>query len=190
MKWFKEFKEEQCASSKLFAYWEEYNAMVNVLLHFLQAERTGDWNSKLHLSAIAAMTPYFFAMDRHNYVRWLPVYLADLHKIESKHPRVYVEFMRGNHVVCRSSHPFSQVSADMALEQILTNADLKAKGGIVGISMRPAALRRRFLTSHERAAITLSLKSMYAVVTEDRLGESHKESSKNRVLRDEGMFRS
>ena len=27
---------------------------------------------------------------------------------------------------------------------------------------------------------------MYAVVTEDRLGASHKESSKNRVLRDEG----
>ena len=82
MKWFKEFKEEQCASSKLFTYWEEYNAMVNLLLHFLQAERTGDW--KLHLSAVAAMTPYFFAMDRHNYTRWLPVYLADMHQIESK----------------------------------------------------------------------------------------------------------
>ena len=34
MKWFKEFKEEQCASLKLSAYWEEYNAMVNRLLHF------------------------------------------------------------------------------------------------------------------------------------------------------------
>ena len=183
MKQFKEFKEEQCASSKLFAYWEEYNAMVNLLLHFLQAERTGNW--KLHLSAVAAMTPYFFAMDRHNYARWLPVYLADMHQIESKHPRVYAEFMRGNHVVSRSSHPFSQVSTDMALEQSI-NADSKAKGGIVGLSKRPAALQRWFLTSHERAAITSSLKSMYAVVTEDRVGASHKESSKNRVLRDEG----
>ena len=183
MKWFKKFKEEQCASSKLFAYWEEYNGMVNLLLHFLQAERTGDW--KLHLSAVAAMTPYFFAMDRHNYARWLPVYLADMHQIESKHPRVYVEFMRGNHVVCRSSHPFSQVSTDMALEQSI-NADSKTKGGIVGISMRPTALQRWFLTCHERAAITSSLKSMYAVVTENRVGVSHKESSKSRVLRDEG----
>lgn len=112
MKWFKDFKEEQCALSKLFTYWEEYNAMVNLLLHFLQAERTGDW--KLYLSAVAAMTPYFFAMDQHNYARWLPVYLADMHQIESEHPRVYVEFMRGNHVVCRSSHPFSQVSTDIA----------------------------------------------------------------------------
>ena len=65
MKQFKEFKEEQCTSLKLFSYWEEYNAMVNLLLLFLQAERTGDW--KLHLSAVAAMTPYFFPMDRPNY---------------------------------------------------------------------------------------------------------------------------
>ena len=167
MKWVKEFKEEQCASSKLFAYWEEYNAMVNLLLHFLQAERMGDW--KLRLSAVAAMTPYFVAMDQHNYARWLPAYLPDMHQIESMHPRVYVEFMRGNHVVCRSSNPFSQVSTDMALEQSI-NADSKAKGGIVRISMTPAALRGWFLTSHERAAITSSLKSRYAVVTEDRVG--------------------
>ena len=51
--------------------------------------------------------------------------------------------------------------------------------------MRPAALRGWFLTSHERAAITSSLKKMYAVVTEYRVGASHKESLKNRVLRDE-----
>lgn len=157
MKQFKEFKEEQRASSKLFAYWEEYNAMVDLLLHFLQTERKGDW--KLHLSAVAAMAPYFFAMDRHNYARWLPVYLADMHQIESKHPRVHDEFMSGNHVVCRSSHPFSQVSTDMALEQSI-NADSKAKGGIIGISIMPSTLQRCFLTSHERAAITSSLKSM------------------------------
>ena len=124
MKWFKKFKEEQCASSKLFAYWEEYNTMVNLLLPFIQAERTGDW--KLHLSAAAAMTPYFFAMDRHNYAQWLPVYLEDVYQIESKHPRVYVEFIRGNHIVCQSSHPYSQVSTDMALEQSI-NADSKGK---------------------------------------------------------------
>ena len=52
--------------------------------------------------------------------------------------------------------------------------------------MRLAALQRWFLTSHEQAAITSSLKSMYAVVTEDRGGASYKESSKIRVLRDEG----
>ena len=108
-----------------------------------------------------------------------------MHQIESKHPRVHDEFMRGNHVVCRSSHPFSQVSTDMALEQSI-NADLKAKWGIFGILMRPAALQRWFLTSHEQAAITSSLKSMYAVEKEDRVGAVPEESSASRVTRDEG----
>lgn len=62
---FKGFKEERLASSKTFAFWKEYYAMVDLLLQFIKAERTANWN--LHLSAVAAMTPYFFAMDRHNY---------------------------------------------------------------------------------------------------------------------------
>lgn len=156
--------------------------MVEILLMFIKAERTGNW--KAHLSAAVAMTPHFFAMDKQNYSRWLPVYLADMQSLESQHPTVYKEFMSGNHVVCRSSNPFSQVSTDMALEQSL-NADSKSKGGIVGISQRPAALQRWFLTCHERAAITSSLKSMYAVESDNRSVATHKESSANRITRDE-----
>ena len=66
------------------------------------------------------MTPYFFAMDRHNHARWRPIYLADMNQIESKHLTMYREFMSGNHVVCQSSNPFSQVffyRYHMALEQ-------------------------------------------------------------------------
>ena len=117
--------------------------MVDLLLQLSKAERTGNW--KLHLYTVAAMVPYFFAMDRHNYSRWLPVYLSDTKQLEMKHPRVHQEFMNGNHVVSRSSNPFSQVSTDMALEQSI-NADSKAKGGIVGISQRPGVLQRWFLT--------------------------------------------
>ena len=84
--------------------------------------------------------------------------------------------MNGDHVVSQSSNPFSQVSTDMALEQSI-KADSKAKGGIVGISQRPGALQRWFLTSHERTAITTSLKHMYGVKKTDRLGVAHKEAS-------------
>ena len=48
----------------------------------------------------------------------------------------------------------------MALKQSI-NADSKSQGGIVSISQRPTALHRWFLTSHEREAITTSLKIMY-----------------------------
>lgn len=73
----------------------------------------------------------------------------------------------------------------MAFEQSI-NGDTKLKGGIVGISQRPAELQRWFLTGHKRAAVTTSLKRMCAVEKHDRLRVSHKESSTNRVTRDEG----
>ena len=57
--------------SKMFAFWEEYLAMVNILVQFIKAERTADWS--LHLTTVAAMLPYFFAMDRQNYARRLQI---------------------------------------------------------------------------------------------------------------------
>ncbi|KAK3700422.1 hypothetical protein QZH41_004482 [Actinostola sp. cb2023] len=139
---FNEFKEEARAKSKLFAFWEEYGTMVDILLQFIKAERTGDWN--LHLAATANMLPYFFAMDRQNYARWMPVYLAEMNQLHDKHPEVHQQFVDGNHAVSRSDNqPFSQVWTDMALEQSI-NADSKSIGGIVGITQSQSALDRWF----------------------------------------------
>ena len=174
------FKSENRARSKLFAFWDEYGSMVTSLLQFLKAERTGNW--ELHLSSIAAMLPHFFAMDRQNYARYLPVYLADMQRLEQTHPDVYNEFAAGNHSISRTGQPFSQVSTDMALEQSI-NADSKSSGGVIGISPSPSALERWFLTIHERASITSALKVMYGL--QDGEQASHKEESPRRVKRDE-----
>ena len=174
------FKSENQERSKLFAFWDEYCSMVTTLLQFLKAERTGNW--KLHLSSTAAMLPQFFAMDRQNYARYLPVYLADMQKLELTHPEVYKEFAEGNHSISRSGQPFSQVSTDMALEQSI-NADSKSSGGVIGISQSPSALERWFLTIHERASITSALKAMFGL--QDGEQASHKEAAPRRVRRDE-----
>ena len=155
---FKTFKEKTRAVSKTFLFWEQYIEMVDILLQFIKAERSGNWD--LYLSALAEMTPHFFAMDRPNYARWLPVYIADMNMLESSHPKVHEEFLAGNFSVSRSGHPFSHVSTDMALEQSI-NADSNSKGGIVGMSQSPAALERWFLTAHERASVTTALKEIY-----------------------------
>ncbi|CAH3175616.1 unnamed protein product [Porites evermanni] len=174
------FKSENQERSNLFAFWDEYCSMVTTLLQFLKAERTGNW--KLHLSSTAAMLPQFFAMDRQNYARYLPVYLADMQKLELTHPEVYKEFAEGNHSISRSGQPFSQVSTDMALEQSI-NADSKSSGGVIGISQSPSALERWFLTIHERASITSALKAMFGL--QDGEQASHKEAAPRRVRRDE-----
>ena len=105
----------------------------------------------------------------------------NMRKLKSKHPQVYEEFSAGNFSISRFGHPFSQVAADMALEQSI-NADSKSKGGIVGTSQSPAALERWFLTAHVRASVTTSLKEMCG---EKDLATGHKEATLPRVKRDE-----
>lgn len=89
--------------------------MVDILLQFIKAERSGNWD--LYLSALAEMTPHCFAMDRPNYAQWLPVYIVDMNMLESRHRKVHEEFLAENFSVSRSGLPFSQMSTDMALEQ-------------------------------------------------------------------------
>ena len=73
--------------------------MILLLLEFIRAEREGDW--ELHLKVTTKMIPYFFAMDRVNYSRWLPVYIMDMRNLQEKALDVYNEFLRGNHTVSR-----------------------------------------------------------------------------------------
>ncbi|CAH3184788.1 unnamed protein product [Porites lobata] len=179
---FEQFKQESRTKSSLFAFWDDYCTIVNILLQFIKAERTGDWG--LHLAATAKMLPYFFSMDRQNYARWISVYLADMKELPRKHPEVHKEFTEGNHAISRSDNQlFAKVWTDMALEQSI-NADSKSKGGVVGITHNQSALQRWFLTAHERASVTTALKEMYAIRDSDRMG-THKESQPKRVQRDE-----
>ena len=91
------FKQE--TSSKLFKFWDEYIEMILLLLQFIRAEREGDW--ELHLKVTTKTIPYFFAMDRLNYSRWLPGYIMDMRNLQEKALDVYNEFLRGNHTVSR-----------------------------------------------------------------------------------------
>ena len=178
---FSQFKMKACMKSQMFKFWNSYIDMVLILLRFIRAERDGNW--PLHLAATADMVPHFFSMDRTNYSRWLPVYLADMQKLHETAPEVYQEFMQGNHPVSRSGQPFSQVWTDMALEQSI-NLDSKTRGGIIGITQKPGTLERWFLTAHERAAITSATKGMCSISDSDRVG-THKEGGQKRVHRDE-----
>ena len=66
---FATFCTEASQQSKLFHFWNMYIDIVLLMLRFIRAEREGSW--KLHLKAVAEMVPYFFAMDRINYSRYV-----------------------------------------------------------------------------------------------------------------------
>ena len=125
--------------SQLFKFWNSYIKMILILLRFIRAEREANW--ELHLQSTAEMVPHFFSMDRTNYSRWLPIYLADMQLLGKTASGVHDEFIKGNHAVSRSSQPFNQIWTDMAQEQSI-NRDSKIKGGIVGIPQKTGALER------------------------------------------------
>lgn len=177
---------KQVISSQLFKFWDDYVTMVLLLLKFIRTERESNW--KLHLEATTEMIPHFCSMDRVNYARWLPVYIMDMRQLPEKAPEVYNEFMNGNHAVSRSSQSFNQVWTDMALEQSV-NRDSKSIGGIIGITQRSGALEKWFLTAHERTATTSATKSMLVKGEESIKANTHKESSKSRIRRDEDDIR-
>ena len=177
-----QFKSDGATQSATFAIWSDYLAMVEILLNFIRAEREGRWN--LHLNTVAQMLPYFFAYDHTNYARWATIYLADMRQLEETAPQVHGEFEAGNFTVKRSTNQFNQVWSDMALEQSI-NRDSKTRGGLIGITQKPAALARWFLTAHKRAEITTATKSMCGMEIPDTAGGPHKESGVRRLSRDE-----
>ena len=57
-----------------------YMKMVLDMIVYIRAVRTGNWT--LHLSATEDFVKYFFAHDKLNYARLIPVYLADMRALK------------------------------------------------------------------------------------------------------------
>lgn len=61
--------QQRTYKSKTFAFWQDYGAMVDLLLLFIKEKRIGNW--KLYLCTVIDMVSSLLAMDRHNYFHWL-----------------------------------------------------------------------------------------------------------------------
>ena len=62
-------------------------------------------------------TKYFFAHDKLNYVRMIPVYLAEMSYLSASDPETYEELTQENWVVTKNAEvPFCATGADNELE--------------------------------------------------------------------------
>ena len=68
--------------------------------------RTGDF--LLHVQVLGKLVPWAFALNHHNYARWLPVHIHDMITLKEKHPTVLQQFLKGHFVVQKSNHRFSR----------------------------------------------------------------------------------
>ena len=68
------------------------------------------WNCT---SQISKHVKYYFAHDKLNYARMMPLYLADMDLIKDSNPEIYEEFMQGNWVVKENAQvPLSENSGN------------------------------------------------------------------------------
>ena len=133
-----------------------YMRMVSLMLQFIRAVRNGDWEG--HLNVLAAFVKYFFAFDKLNYSRMIPIYISEMFALKESDPELWQEFTTGNWVVNKSQVALCALGADHALEQV--NRWMKVAGGIVGITQNQTARTRFFLVAPELARLKVESKQI------------------------------
>lgn len=125
--------------------------MVQTMLLFQRATREGNWI--LHLSTVST-TIWYFAYDRVNYARYLPVYWAEMITLETTHASIHKKLLKNHFVVDRKQeYGFNLTACDQVIEQTF-NLDSKSKGGLTGFTFKRGAAHRWVLLQHERSAIS------------------------------------
>lgn len=122
--------------------WLQYMSMVELLLQFLKAERTGDFD--LHLASLQKMLPYLAAAGHSHYTKSSHVYLTDMLKLEETNPDVLCQFQSGKFVIRRTNRFWAGLSTDFVIEQVLMWT-LKSTGGLTRGRGMEEAQRTRWL---------------------------------------------
>ncbi|KAK3915147.1 Baculoviral IAP repeat-containing protein 6 [Frankliniella fusca] len=133
------------SSSDLFYYYIVVLGLEVLLFRYLFAVRRGQFLD--YTAALKQMVVWFFALDRHNYARWISVHLKDLQELPRTAPDVHFEFGRGNMFFAKTKRKMSRMGPDQVHEQ--NNAVIKGDGGAVGLTEDPDALRRWMLAGPE-----------------------------------------
>ena len=130
---------------KTAQFWIRYMDIVQKILTLIRA--TKENNLQLHIAALYALCPMFFAYDHCNYARYVPVYLMTLMNLSKTHPGCK-EFLKQNGFsVSRSKVTCSRNAVDITIEQTI-NRHAKSQGGIIGFSRNYAAYYRWCVTRH------------------------------------------
>ena len=112
---FTDFQQE-LSESRTAKLWIQYLDMVGIILEFIKAERTANFN--LHLKSLFDMLPYLAASGHHLYTKSAYIYLQTMYKLEDTHPSVFSKFQQGYHVVRRSERFWGGLSTDLVIEQV------------------------------------------------------------------------
>ena len=83
------------------------------ILLFVQSLRKGRFS--VYKESIRSLLPWFFALDKVNYVRWLTVHMHDMIQLDQTCPNVKQKFEEGSFVVRKTK--FSPLAISHAHEK-------------------------------------------------------------------------
>ena len=138
---------EIIAKSPTFQYWDTVLQMEILGLIFVRSHRQQDFS--LYVESLKALAPWFFALDHHNYARWIPIHIRDMESLDASIRHEFEEC--GHWVVQKTTNRFSSIQIDQAHEQ--NNALVKGSGGAVGLTENPSAFRKWMTAGPEQARL-------------------------------------
>jgi hypothetical protein len=112
---FQQWQEYKSGSCPQFRYWSLVLKFQLTILLFVRSLREGRFC--LYKGSIRQLLPYFFALDKYNYARWLTVHLHDMMQLDKTCPSVKGKFEEGSFVVRKTQRKFSALAIDHAHEQ-------------------------------------------------------------------------
>jgi len=148
---FQDWKENMIKKSPTFQFWNIVLEFEKLVLMFVRAHRTRDF--RLFIKTLEALVFWFFALDRTNYSRWIPIHIRDM---KSLHESVEQELATG-WVLQKSEKRFSSMPLDQAHEQ--NNSVVKGSGGAIGLTENPTAFRKWMVAGPEQARLIETFES-------------------------------
>ena len=100
--------EKRQSCHPMFKFW---NLILQLeLLLFESVKSIWSGNLQLYINTLMKIAPWIFALDHHNYARWLAVHINEMSQLQQNHPGLYEEFLKGKIPVQKSNHKWMQKS--------------------------------------------------------------------------------
>lgn len=155
----------------VFKYWNLTLRLQLILLEFVKSIRSG--NFSLYVQSLRSITPWMFALNHHNYARWLPIHIRSMLNLPDD---VKSHFEDGNFTVQKTNRKFSKIGLDHNHEQL--NSIIKGVGGAIGLTESDASLKRWVVTGPEVSRLLEEFESSTADVEMPSSNKEHHNANK------------
>lgn len=168
-------------TAKLFI---EYFEMTTLLHQFIEAERSGNWQS--HLNCIQRMLPYFITSGHHLYAKSGYVYLQDMLEVFKKFtPEEKKKFIdEGLFTVRRSLKFYCGTFSDMVVEQSYMRNFHCNSGLTHGRGVTSSVVAKWINTIPVQILMSEAIEELCGITFCNSFSEQHKDSRISRIKRD------